>query len=338
MELSGQKMSGALQICPASLVYDPRMELLELRAFLAVVNEGSFSRAALRLQRTQPAVSQAVKRLENELGQKLFDRSSNPGSLTEAGTVLRDYAERVLKLTDEAQASVREIDDLRRGRVLIGSNDTGIPILLPLIAEFQAEFPNILVDVRRFHTRKIPVEVLHGNLDFGFVTFHASEGGLRDLSLGDDELVAVVHPSHPYAKKAKLTVSEWAEQPIVFHSEPSQARERVMKIVDSRGVKMNVRLAIPSLDGIRLAVEMNLGLSLLPRRCVASEVRRKQLVAIPIPELRLPRQMRLIYRRAPRLSKAASAFLETAAHHNTDATDLVRRANATPARAARTNR
>jgi len=294
------------------------MELLELRAFLAVVNEGSFSRAAARLQRTQPAISQAVRRLEDELGQKLFDRSSNPGSLTEAGTVLRNYGERLIRLTEEAEMSVREIDDVRRGRVLVGTNDTGIPVLLPLVAEFQASYPNILVDLRRVHTRHIPIEVLHRSLDFGFITFHATEGRLRDVSLGDDELVAIVHPSHPFAKKSKLTVSEWAKQPIVFHNEPSVARERVMKIIDERHLTMNVRLAIPSLDGIKLAVEMNLGISLLPRRCVASEVRRRQLAAVPIPELRLPRQMRLIYRRAP-LSQAAAAFLHVATAHDADA-------------------
>ena len=294
------------------------MELLELRAFLAVVNEGSFSRAARRLQRTQPAISLAVRRLEDELGQKLFDRSSNPGSLTEAGKVLRDYAERLIRLTEEAETSVREIDAVRRGRVLIGTNDSGIPVLLPLIAEFQAAYPKILVDVRRIHTRHIPVEVLHGTLDFGFVTFQPTEGRLRDVSLGEDDLVAIAHPSHPVAKKSKLTVAEWAEQPIIFHNEPSPARERVIKIVEERKATMNVRLAIPSLDGIKLAVEMNLGVGLVPRRCVIGEVRRKQLVAIPVPELRLPRQMRLVYRSVPRLSQAATAFLQIASTHNPD--------------------
>jgi DNA-binding transcriptional LysR family regulator len=301
------------------------MELLELRAFLAVVNEGSFSRAAARLHRTQPAISQAVRRLENELGQTLFDRSSNPGSLTEAGKVMRDYADRLLRLAEEAETSVREIEDLRRGRVLIGTNDTGVPILLPLIAEFHAQYPNILVDVRRIHTRHIPVEVLHGNLDFGFITFHATEGRLRDISLGDDELVAIVHPSHPFAKRPKVTLAEWAREPIVVHNEPSPARERVMKMVDERHAVMNVRMAIPSLDGIKLAVEAGLGISLLPRRCVINELRRKQLAAVPIPELRLPRQMRLVYRRGPRLSQAATAFLKVAMKHDTDAVAKVAR-------------
>ena len=89
------------------------MELSELRAFLAVATEESFSRAAARLQRTQPAISLAVRRLESALGQALIDRSSNPGTLTEAGAVLRDYAERIARLTDDAEASVRDVDAVR---------------------------------------------------------------------------------------------------------------------------------------------------------------------------------------------------------------------------------
>jgi len=127
-----------------------------------------------------------------------------------------------------------------------------------------------------------------------------------------------VPPSHPFAKRSKVTVAEWAQEPIVFHNEPSPARERVVKIVEERKAVMNVRVAIPSLDGIKLAVEAGMGISVLPRRCVINELKRKQLVAVPIPEVRLPRQMRLVYRRAPRLSQAANAFLKVATAHNSD--------------------
>jgi DNA-binding transcriptional LysR family regulator len=295
------------------------MELFDLRTFLAVVTEGSFSRAATRLQRTQPAVSRTIRALEVELGQPLFDRSSNPGTLTEAGVVLQSYADRLIRLTEEAQASVREIDDLRRGRVVIGSNETGIPILLPLVATFQSQHPMILIDIRRVHARHIPAEVLHGTLDFGFMTFQSTDNRLLDLSLGSDDLVAIVSPNHRFARRAKITIMEWAEEPIIVHSEPSPARERVNQILESRHATMNVRMSIPSVDGIKLAVEAGMGISLLPRRCVVNEVERKQLVAVPIPELRLPRHMRLVYRRGSRLSQAATAFLQAA-------TDSVRKA------------
>ena len=309
------RLEDSSALCPITVIYNPRMELHDLQAFLTVVIEGSFSRAATRLGRSQPGISQAVRRLEREFGQTLFDRSSTPGTLTEAGVVLRDYAERLLRLAEEAESSVREVEDLRRGRVLIGTNDTGVPVLLPLIAKFQRLYPNILVDLRRIHTRHIPVEVLQGNLDFGFMTFHSTERRLREISLGDDDLVVIVQPSHPFAKRRKVTVAEWAVEPIVFHNESSPARERVKKATDERKIAMNVRIAITSLDGIKLAVEAGMGVSLLPRRCVINELKRKQLVAVPIPELRLPRQMRLTYRRSPRLSQAANAFLEVAIDH-----------------------
>lgn len=288
------------------------MELLELRAFLAVVTEGNFSRAAARLHRSQPAVSLAVRRLEADLGQPLLDRSSNPGTLTQAGTVLRDYAERLLRLTAEAEASVREIDELRRGRILIGANDAGVPVLLPLIAKFLDSYPGILVDIRRIHSRHVPVEVMHGNLDFGLMSFFSPERRLRGVPLGEDEMVVIVYPGHPFARKSKVTVVEWAREPIVLHNDPSPARDRATRLAEQRKTPLNVHVAVPTLDGLKLAVEMGLGISLLPKRCVMNELRRKQLIAVPIPELRLPRKMRLVYRRGHELSQAASAFLKMA--------------------------
>lgn len=288
------------------------MDLAELRVFLAVVSEGSFSKAAARLGRTQPTVSLAVRRLEEQLGQKLLDRSTTPGTLTEAGAVLKDYGERLIRLADEAETSLKELDELRRGRVAIGSNDAGVAVLLPMIARFQQVHPGILVDIRRVHARHIAVEVMHGNLDLGLLTFDVADRRLRQVEIGDDEMVVVTYPGHPLTKKKKVTVVEWASEPMVFHNDPSPARERAMTLADEHHVHLNVRVAVPTLDGIKAAVEAKMGISLLPRRCVLTEIRRKQLVAIPIPELRLPRQMRLVYRRRPKLSVAAAGFLKLA--------------------------
>jgi DNA-binding transcriptional LysR family regulator len=288
------------------------MDLSELRAFLSVVSDGSFSRAAARLGRTQPAISQAIRRLETDLGQRLFDRSSNPGTLTEAGKVLRDYAERVVALADEAYSAVREIEQLHRGRVLIGTNDAGVPTLLPLLQQFLDMYPNILVDIRRVHARHIPIEVMHGNLDFGLMTFHPRNRRLREVALADDEMVVVVSPRHRFAKQAEVSFTEWAREPIIFHNDPSPARDRALRLAEEDNAPLNVRVAIPTLDGIKLAVEMGMGVSLLPRRYVMSELRRKQLVAVPMPELRLPRAVRLVYRHGKRLSHSAKAFLDIA--------------------------
>ena len=108
------------------------MDLAALKIFLTVVEERSFSRAAAKLGRTQPGVSQAVQRLEAELGESVFDRSSKSPVLTEAGGILEEYGQRLLRLTEETQSAVRELRDLHRGRVLIGTNEAGVHGLLPL--------------------------------------------------------------------------------------------------------------------------------------------------------------------------------------------------------------
>ena len=173
------------------------MQLLELQVFLTVATEHSFSRAAARLHRTQPAVSQAVKRLEDELNERLFDRSSKGGLLTEAGQILLDYAERLTRLKDEAESAVRELQDLRRGRVTIGINESAVHVLLPIIERFRKEHPKAQVEARRVPARQIAVEVLRRTLDFGVLTFSPRERGLQSVSLGEDELVMLMHPKHP---------------------------------------------------------------------------------------------------------------------------------------------
>ncbi len=287
------------------------MELAELRVFLTVASERSFSRAAAKLHRTQPAVSQAIRRLEDEVGERLFDRSSKDGTLTEAGRVLRDYAERLQRLSEEAQLSVRQLRDLQRGRVLIGSNEGGVHVLLPLIERFREKHPRILVDVRRVPARQVGIEVAQGTLDFGMVTFDPGDKRLQAVMLGPDELVLLVHPAHPFAGRGTVPMAEFANETVIAHSDPSPARDRVLRQAEVRHAPINIQIALPSLEGIKRAVEKRMGVALLPRRCAIAELERKQLVAVKIPEVRYPRQLRLVYRKGD-LSHAAQAFLDAA--------------------------
>ena len=287
------------------------MELAELRVFLTVATERSFSRAATKLHRTQPAVSQAIRRLEDEVGERLFDRSSKNGTLTEAGRVLRDYAERLQRLAEEAQLSVRELRELQRGRVLIGSNEGGVHMLLPLIERFREKHARILVDVRRVPARQVGVEVAQGNLDFGIVTFDPGDKRLNSLAIGADELVLLVYPGHPFAGRDMVPMAEFAQETVIAHSDPSPARDQVLRQAELRHAPINIQIALPSLEGIKRAVEQKMGVALLPRRCALAEIARKQLVAVRIPEVRLPRQVRLLYKKGE-LSHAASAFLQAA--------------------------
>lgn len=285
------------------------MELAELRVFLKVAAERSFSRAAMKLHRTQPAVSQAVRRLEDSVGERLFDRATKDATLTEAGRLLRDYADRLLRLSEEAEHAVKELRDLRRGRVLIGANEASVHAILPLIARFRDAHPLVHVDVRRVPARQIGAEVAQGTLDFGILTFQPGEPKLSTLVLGQDELVMLVHPTHPLAQSREVPLSEFGRHTVVAHNDPSHVRDRVLRLFERHHIPPNILISLPSLEGIKRAVGMKLGVALLPRRCAELEIARGELVALPVPEVRLRRQVRFVYRRGGERSHASAAFL-----------------------------
>jgi DNA-binding transcriptional LysR family regulator len=263
----------------------------------------------MKLHRTQPAVSQAVRRLEDSVGERLFDRATKDATLTEAGRLLRDYADRLLRLSEEAETAVKDLRDLRRGRVLVGANEASVHVVLPLIQRFRATHPLVHVDVRRIPSRQIGAEVAQGSLDFGVLTFPPSEHRLGSLVLGQDELVMLVHPSHPLAGAKVVTLAECGRQTVIAHNDPSHVRDRVLRLFEQHRIPANILVSLPSLEGIKRAVAMQMGVALLPRRCAESEIARGDLVALTMPEIRLRRQVRLVYRKGGERSHAANAFL-----------------------------
>ena len=288
------------------------MDLAELEVFIAVATERSFSRAAEKLHRTQPAVSQTIKRLEKELNERLFDRSSKAGRLTEAGELLLNYALRLTQLKTEAESAVKELQDLRHGRVVIGANEAAIHVLLPVIMQFRQEYPQTQVEVRRISSRHMSAEVLNRTLDFGVLTFAPRERGLHTVRLGEDELVMLMPPTHPLSKREKISMDKFGSQTVIAHNEASPARERVLSLYEQRHESINIQIGLPSLDGIKRAVEMGLGVAILPRRCALTEISKGQLTAVPVAQLQLRREIKLVSRQSGRMSHAAEAFLKTA--------------------------
>jgi DNA-binding transcriptional LysR family regulator len=206
---------------------------------------------------------------------------------------------------------MRELRDLRRGRVLIGANEAAIHTLLPLVARFRQRYAEVVIDVRRVPARQIAVEVQQGSLDFGALTFHPSEPGLIEVPVGSDELVLLVSPAHALAGRKQVTMDDVAAEPVVAHNDPSPARERVLRLFEQRHIPLKMMIALPSLDGIKRAVELKLGVALLPRRCAVTEIASGRLVAVPVAGISRRRQVTLVCRRAHR-SHASDAFLAVA--------------------------
>ena len=286
------------------------MQLQDLNVFLTVADERSFSKAAHRLHRTQPAISQAIRRLEEEFGARLFDRSSRTGVLTEAGLLLREHATRLVRMAAETEAAVRELQQVRRGRVVVGANEAAVHSLLPFVSQFAAAHPQVTMEVRRVTSRRMAAELEDRGIDFGVMTFLPSDKGLQSIPLGGDELVMLAHPKHPLATRKRVSIEEVGRQVVIAHNDPSPARDRVLRVYERRHAPINIQVSLPSLDGIKRAVEMGVGVAVLPRRCALTEIERGDLVAVKVPEISGRRIVRFVFRRAGDLSHAAAAFLQ----------------------------
>jgi DNA-binding transcriptional LysR family regulator len=285
------------------------MDLAELNVFLTVARERSFSRAAQKLYRTQPAVSIAVRRLEEWVGEPLFARGARGGELTDAGKLLVDYAERMLNLRQETK---RALEDLRAGgcgELSLGVNESSIHALLPVLAKYRRLYPEVRLAVHRTFSRDIPSELLNHRLDLGIVSFVAQEQQLASVKILRDELAFVVSPRHRLAKRGRVSVADLGSEVFIAHIVESPFRNRVIQLFAKHHVPLEMKVELPTIESIKRFVQMDMGVAIVPRMCARWEIEQGLLVEIKIRELRMPRDLYLLYRKQGPLSHAAAAML-----------------------------
>jgi DNA-binding transcriptional LysR family regulator len=285
------------------------LDLAALQVFLTVAQERSFSRAAQKLFRTQPAVSIAIRKLEEWVGQPLFVRGSRSGQLTEAGVLLREYAERMLNLREEIRRGIDDMQKLRQGELSIGANESSIHALLPALAEYRQRYPKIHVRFHRVFSREIPAEILNYRLDFGVVTYRPLDPNLVAVEFMRDELAFVVPPKHRLAKRRTVSVKDLGDESFVAHIVESPYRQRVMQLFARHRTTLHMDVELPTIESIKLFVEMNRGVAIVPRMCVKMELERGTLVELRIRQMHFPRHLFVLYRRDRALSHAARAFM-----------------------------
>ncbi|MFN0088551.1 MAG: LysR family transcriptional regulator [Blastocatellia bacterium] len=287
------------------------MDLAQLEIFLSIAEEKSFSRAAEKMLRTQPALSIAIKRLEEELGESLFDRSSKSGALTEAGKILLTYAQQMLNLRDEAKDSISELRAMYRGRLTIGANESTSLYLLPeLLLEYRRRHPRIKIEVHRNVSEKIPSEVVERNLDFGFLSYDPMNPQLQSLEVYRDELTLVVPPKHPLAKRRGVGVKDLGGEQFVAHNVKTPSRSRIFELFAQHNTPLNICIELATLETIKEFVRLNAGIAILPRLAVRGEIEAGKLIEVPVRAMKIEKTIRLIYRRESSLSHAAKSFLE----------------------------
>jgi DNA-binding transcriptional LysR family regulator len=290
----------------------PPMELSQLEVFLAVAREGRFSRAAEKLHRTQSAVSQTIHKLEEELGESLFDRSSRDGVLTDAGQTLHEYAERLVNLRREATESLSDLRELQKGKLVIAANEFTSLYLLPILAEFRRLHSMIKITVQRSLGSHIPDDVLRYGAELGVLSYAPQEPNLHSVVVYLDELVFVVPPDHPLASSPQVSISQLGAESFVAHIVSSPYREKVLQSFKTHKTPLHMDLELPTLQAIKQFVALGNGVAFVPEISVETELARGELIRIPVRELQLKRKLRLIYRKQASISHAARAFLKVA--------------------------
>jgi DNA-binding transcriptional LysR family regulator len=285
------------------------MDLDALEVFVTVAQARGFSKAAERLNRTQPGISQAIGRLERELGECLFDRSSRDAILTPGGEVLYEYALQLLDLRKNAVTQIKELRDFRRGKLVVGANEYTVTYLLPTLVKFHNAHPEVKIEVKRSLGRNIPSEVLNRQVELGVTSYRPSLGGLKVLPCIEDETVLIVNVEHPLATFDEVSIEDLRSEEFIAQSVASPYRSRTIHMFETGNIHPNITIELPTLEAIKLGVRNNLGIAFMPKLTALSEIENGQLKALSVREINLQRRLYLLSKAEATMSHAARAFL-----------------------------
>ncbi len=286
------------------------MDYDQLASFLEVAKLQSFSRAAEKIYRTQPAISAQVRLLEQECGEKLFDRSGKKVMLTPAGEILRRYAEKILGLQKEALQAIAELNQTPRGKLYIGANEATCLYVLPkTFAHFKQLYPLVQISIYRSFSHKIVQKVQEGAVDLGIVTLPQSTTNMEVIPVFKDEVHAVMPRNHPLAKNRTVTIEELANFPLIL---PKTGHTRVVidRLLREHRDKLQISMELASVETQKKFVGAGLGISLISRSYAQAEVAAGLLRLIPLAGQKLYRELGLIYRRDRYLSLPAKVFID----------------------------
>ncbi|MGN6593814.1 MAG: LysR family transcriptional regulator [Terriglobales bacterium] len=289
------------------------MNLADLETLLTVARERSFSRAAEKLHRTQPAVSLAVRRLEESCGELLLDRAGKQPRLTPAGTLVARRAEQMLRQRGNLEHELLELRGLQRGKVAVGANESTAFFLLPLVEAYHARWPQVKLEVRRSLSRNIPAEILAGDLDLGVVAYDPEQHELEARIVYRDRLAFIVYPGHPLAAARRpVDLRRLGGERFIAHNVESPYRDFTISTFRRLGVPLNITVEMPTIESIKHLVIRRLGVAFVPRISAARELAAGALCEVGLRQFRAERPLRLVAPRRGTLSHAARAFVELA--------------------------
>lgn len=280
-----------------------------IRVFHAVANQLSYSKAALELGISQPAVSFHIRGLEQELGLSLFERVGKQISLTTAGRLLAEDAARMLLLEEEARIALTELAGLDRGVLVVGASATiGIYLLPEVLGTFRQRHPSVRVNLKLGNKARTIERLRDNEVDFGLVAGPVRETDLVCEPYLGDELIPIVAPAHRFARQGRVTAAELRSEVFLMRERGSGTQQRLEEQLFQMGIQPAETMQLGSTEAIKQSVAANLGISVASRYAVRTEIASGRLAQADIPGLVIMRDLLLVHHKDKRLSRAAIAF------------------------------
>ncbi len=289
------------------------MNIHQVNIFNIAAKTLSITKTAKKMHLSQPSVSIQIKDLEDSLNVKLFERINRKITLTDAGKVFYSYSEKLLNLIEEINAVMNQFSSGDVGKLILGtSNTVGIYVLPKYLGEFKEMFPKTEISLTILNRQEALEQCISGELDFAFLQDPPKHPDLQAEFFMEDELVIVCSPKHRWANKDHLTLKMITSEPepIILREEGSGTRGLIEYVLKRFGIQRNVTMEMSSSEGIKRAVEANLGVAVLSRNVIKTEVKNGSLVALNIRDLNTKREFYIVHNKKRKFMPLMEKFYE----------------------------
>jgi LysR family transcriptional regulator, low CO2-responsive transcriptional regulator len=288
------------------------MDFDQLETFIEVARLSSFSRAAEKRFRTQPAISSQIRSLEEDVGARLLDRSGGKVSLTASGKLFLKFAEETLDARKAAMTAIAETERVPKGEIVVGANEgTCLHILPEVFAHFKKQYPDVSVSIRRADYAKVLESVIDNSVDFGVVSLPVTDNRLTAVLIHRDDLVLIVPPRHPLAKLKSAKADDIAQYPLVM-PKVGHTRDALDQLFHEHKLKPRYAMELDSSELLKRFVAADVGVGFISRSNVEEDVKANVLTALPLADTQIRRDLALVFRKDKALSRAALAFIDIA--------------------------
>jgi DNA-binding transcriptional LysR family regulator len=288
------------------------MNLNQLKIFYMAAKNGNLSLAAKELFITQPAVTKGIQRLQEFYDMKFVDHVGKKLVLTDAGEVLYEISEKIFELENQAEESIRDFQQRKRGHIRILSSESFGDYYLPrIIIPFSQAYPMVRITMNILPTEQVVSHTATLNNDLGFISYPVEHHKLRIKEVLEDQLVIITHTEHPLAHKKKFEPTDLAGQLLIMHEKGSAPRKAIEDYIRKHEVSVNIPLELSSNRAIKRAVEDGIGMALVSRKVADEEIRAGRLAAIPLSDPSMIRKFYMVHHKDKYLSESLQKFIDT---------------------------